>query len=311
MRNWEGHVDSYIKECESRGLADTTLYTRTLELDRFGSWLRRRKPRPKLEQIDGPLIIRYVEARTIFKSKATVCTVLTELRGMGEYLVREGVWINNPLRWIRGPKLDSRMKIPRRINRQDLRDLWAQARKSHSQYRQHLAIALLSLLYGTGIRRGELERLDLSDWNREDGILQIDGRKTGQQRSVPVGPSVWKCIEAYLPHRRNHLEKTGRMDQVALFVNRHGARLSGQAIANRIRGLARRAGIPLITLHQFRHTCASDLLESGVPLPEVQGILGHAVIESTMRYTAVADPQRAEAMALHPINEFLANRRCE
>jgi site-specific recombinase XerD len=60
-----------------------------------------------------------------------------------------------------------------------------------------------------------------------------------------------------------------------------------------------------LTVHQFRHSCASDLIEAGASLPEVKGILGHAVLETTMRYTQVADPLRKEAMEKHPINEFL------
>jgi site-specific recombinase XerD len=58
-------------------------------------------------------------------------------------------------------------------------------------------------------------------------------------------------------------------------------------------------------MHQFRHTCASDLLARGVHLPEVQRILGHAAICSTMWYLSVSDESRKEAMAKHPINEFL------
>jgi integrase/recombinase XerD len=71
--------------------------------------------------------------------------------------------------------------------------------------------------------------------------------------------------------------------------------------------LAESAGVEGVTLHQFRHSCASDLLEGGATLPEVQRVLGHAAIESTVRYVAITDPNRNEAMKLHPINEFLAN----
>jgi len=91
MRRWDGLVDSYIKECEARGLAETTIYTRTRELERFGSWVKRRKPRPRIEQIDSELIIRYVRSRTVCRSKSVVWSVLTELRGMGEHLVKQGL----------------------------------------------------------------------------------------------------------------------------------------------------------------------------------------------------------------------------
>jgi site-specific recombinase XerD len=58
-------------------------------------------------------------------------------------------------------------------------------------------------------------------------------------------------------------------------------------------------------LHQFRHSCASDLLEAGVRLHEVQRILGHQAISTTIRYVHIADPQRREAISRHPINDWL------
>ena len=70
--------------------------------------------------------------------------------------------------------------------------------------------------------------------------------------------------------------------------------------------MARHAGVSLHSLHQFRHTCASDLLEAGVRLPEVQRILGHQGIATTVRYVHIADPQRRAAMARHPINDWLS-----
>jgi integrase len=58
-------------------------------------------------------------------------------------------------------------------------------------------------------------------------------------------------------------------------------------------------------LHQFRHTCASDLLAAGVPVPEVQRTLGHASIATTMRYLHIADPERHRAVQKHPVNDWL------
>lgn len=62
--------------------------------------LKRRKPRPSLEQVDSDTVIGYIRARTVFHSKTTVCHVVTALRGMGEFLVQEGIWLKDPLRWI-------------------------------------------------------------------------------------------------------------------------------------------------------------------------------------------------------------------
>jgi site-specific recombinase XerD len=122
---------------------------------------------------------------------------------------------------------------------------------------------------------------------------------------------VWRCIEAYLPHRHNVLEKTGQVGEKALLVNRLGKRIKPENISELILRLAKRKGIAVKSLHQFRHSCASDLLESGASLPEVQKILGHAVIQSTFRYTSIVDPQKKKAIARHPINEFLAGAGTE
>jgi hypothetical protein len=156
-----------------------------------------------------------------------------------------------------------------------------------SQYQQHVAMAVLALLHGTGLRRGELERLDLEDWKREEGVLVIDGRKTGRERAVPVSEGMWRCVEAYLPRRHNLLEKVGRLEEKALLVSQKGTRMQGIGVALMLRRLAVAAGIGRVTPHQFRHTCASDLLESGVSLPAVKEVLGHACVTTTVRYLQV------------------------
>jgi site-specific recombinase XerD len=272
---------------------------------RWGAWLKRRRPRPALEAITAEQIIEYIRRRTAFHSKSSVCGVVSHLRGMGEFLVRQEIWSSNPLRWIQGPKLDPRARVPKRIGQAHLKALWDAAAGSREAQSRYLGLAILGTLYGTGIRRGEMERLDLSDWRLDEGILDIDGRKTGRERRVPVPVTVAQCLEAYLPHRQNLLEKAGRLEERALFVSRAGKRLRGDQIGLRIHRLAERAGVPLVSLHQFRHTCASDLLEGGVTLPQVQQILGHAALTSTMRYLSISDPERQKAMRKHPINTFL------
>jgi site-specific recombinase XerD len=276
------------------------------ELDRCGCWLKRRRPRPNLEQVDGQLLIKYIRTRSPFHAKSSVAGVVSTLRGFGEYLLQQGVWTQNPMRWVRGPRLDPRGKLPRRIGRDHLTRLWDAARVQRSGYQQQLATAVLALLYGTGLRRGELERLNVADWRREEGLLKIDGRKTGRERTVPVSEGMWRCVEAYLPARQNLLEKHGVGGQTALFLNRRGERLRAEQLGALVHRLADSAKVPLVTLHQFRHSCASDLLEQGVSLPEVQQMLGHASVTSTTRYLQVADPERVRAIGKHPLNDYLS-----
>jgi len=305
MRRWDGIVDQYMFEYVARGVSAGTVEKVQRELERWGGWLKRRRPRLKLEDVGSALVVRYLGGRTAFRSKSTVQGSMSVMRGLGDYLVREGYWQQNPLRWLQGPKRDARSRVPRRISRERMAALWQAAASSRGGYHRWLHLTVLSALYGTGLRRGELERLNVDDWRREEGLLVIDGRKTGRPRHVPVPGLLWRSLEGYLIQRHNLLAALGRVEEKALLVNRHGDRLTGTAISKGVHGLARRAGIGRITLHQFRHTCASDLLEDGRHLAEVQQILGHQTIATTVRYLHIADPQRHEAVRRHPINEIL------
>lgn len=306
MRRWDRLVDGYMDEYRARGIGAATVAHTQARLMRWGAWLKSRRPRPQLEAIDAPLLTRYVEYSGRFRSKATVYGTLSTMRGFGDYLVREGVWLQNPLRWMKGPRITPYHRLPRRIDREHMDALWRAAASAQGESSRTLWVTVLALLYGTGLRRGELERLDLDAYDRAAGTLRIDGRKSGRERIVPLSDLVYRCLEAYVPMRHNTLERSGRLGhERALLVSRLGRRVSAQAISNAIHRFARCAGVPLVTVHQFRHSCASDLLEAGVHLAEVQRLLGHQGIATTVRYTHIADPARRAAMALHPINTFL------
>jgi site-specific recombinase XerD len=304
-RGWDALVDGYLAEYVARGRAAGTVAHVQAALERWVRWMRHRRPRPRVDQVDADLLVRYLQSRTSFRSKSTVYGTLSMMRGMGDYLVREGEWMTNPLRWMKGPKITPYGRLPMRIDASHLQALWRTAAAVPGAHWRQTWVTVLALLYGTGLRRGELERLDVASWDRAEGVLRIDGRKTGRERCVPVPPVVYQCLEAYLPHRHNLLERVGRLEQAALLVGRDGARLTGASISGAIHRLAERSGVPIRSLHQFRHSCASDLLAAGVALPDVQQILGHQGIGTTMRYVHIADPERRAAIARHPINAWL------
>ncbi len=305
MRRWDALADAYIEEYKARGVSEDYISHVEREVERWGAWLKRRRPKPRLEEISPDLHVRYVQDRTAFKAKSTVYGVISKMRGFGDFLVAQGVWTDNPLKWMQGPKLTPYHRMPKRISASDMKALWSAAATSRGHFQRHLGITVLSILYGTGLRRGELERLNVSDWNREDGTLRIDGQKTGQERSVPVPSIVYHCIETYLPHRQNHLIKKERFDQPALLLNRQGGRFKAGMVSLMVKNISKRAGVKLHSLHQFRRSCASDLLASGASLAEVQRILGHSSVSTTVRYLHIADPERHEAMNCHPLNDWL------
>jgi len=309
MKRWDRLLDTYIEEYRARGVSAESVKMNTARLQRWGSWLKQRRPRVSIESIDADLITRYIESCSTFRAKATVYGTLSTMRGFGDFLVREGLWTINPLRWMKGPKVTPYSRLPKRIDHEHMQALWKEAANRGGDYSSHLWVTVLAMLYGTGLRRGELERLNMDSFDRTEGTLRIDGRKTGQERCVPLPEMTLRCLEAYLPRRHNQLERAGRLGETALLVTRRGSRLNGGAVSNGIHAISRRAGVSIHSLHQFRHTCASDLLEAGVHLAQVQRILGHAGISTTVRYVHIADPQRREAINAHPLNDWLSPKQ--
>ena len=205
MHRWDEVTEGYVACCQARGMSAERVKATRREMERWGNWLKARRPRPSVEEIDAELIVRYVRERTVCRAKATVADVVSKLRGVGEYLVREKYWAQNPLRWLRGPKIDPYAQVPLRLGREAMKQLWQKAAAVPAELGRLKALAALALLYGTGLRRGELVRLNVSDWDATAGTLRVDGRKTGRQRCVLLPELAARCLEANLPARQQHL----------------------------------------------------------------------------------------------------------
>ena len=105
MRRWDRLLDGYLEEYAGRGRSAAMEARVAYVLSRWGRWMKRRRPRVQLERVDPDLLVSFMRKQTSFRSKSTVYGTLSVMRGMGDYLVREGVWIANPLRWMKGPKV--------------------------------------------------------------------------------------------------------------------------------------------------------------------------------------------------------------
>lgn len=305
MNRWESTLSEYMEELEVRGLVEQSKLRISGEISKFGMWLRQGKPKPRIEEIGMEKITMYLKRRSKFKSRSTISSHISTLRCFGEFLVRKGLWRENPLKWLKGPKILAYGKVARRVSQEQIYKIMEAIISNRDSIHRQLYSSLLLVLYGTGLRRGELVRLNMADWDKTEMRLQIDGQKTGRPRRVPVPIQVAEAIESWLPHRQNILDRMGKKCEEALFINKNGNRVTGEQVTRNIQNFGKKGQIKDIRIHQFRHSCASDLVEAGVEMHKVSEVLGHSCLTTTKRYMEISDPQRRAAMVKHPINEMI------
>jgi integrase/recombinase XerD len=157
--------------------------------------------------------------------------------------------------------------------------------------------AALELLYGAGLRIGELVGLDVDDVDPVDRMVRVLG-KGDRERIVPFGALAADAVGAWLTRGRPVRRPRGP----ALLVNRRGGRISRQGMWGAIAGHVRAAGITAhVTPHTLRHSFATHLLDGGADVREVQELLGHASVTTTQVYTLVSRSAMREVYArAHP-----------
>lgn len=160
-------------------------------------------------------------------------------------------------------------------------------------------VAMLELLYATGIRVGELVGLDLDDVDRDRQVVRVFG-KGRKERSVPYGQPAARALERWVTTGRPALLATGA--GAALFLGARGRRIDQRAVRTLVHQRIREVpGAPDIGPHGLRHTAATHLLEGGADLRSVQEMLGHASLATTQLYTHVTtDRLRRAYQQAHP-----------
>ncbi len=160
-------------------------------------------------------------------------------------------------------------------------------------------VAMLELLYATGIRVGELVGLDVDDLDHDRNVVRVLG-KGRKERTVPFGHPAARALDRWLAHGRPAVIADGAGG--ALFLGARGRRIDQRAVRSLVhRRIAEVPGAPDIGPHGLRHTAATHLLEGGADLRSVQELLGHASLATTQLYTHVtADRLRAAYRQAHP-----------
>ncbi|MDT8305407.1 MAG: tyrosine recombinase [Anaerolineae bacterium] len=228
--------------------------------------------------------VRYMKQQPYASS--SVARKVAAIKSFFHYLFARDIVSEDPTTEIDSPKVKKR--LPRTLSATDVSNLLATPARSRNP-KTLRDLALLHLLYATGMRVTEVVSLQLGDLDLDESVLYCPG-KDGQVRRLPYDAETREILTDYLEHGRPHLTKDD--SEPALFLNHRGRQLTRQGLWLIIKAYARDAGLSEdVTPHTLRHSFAAHKLESGADLQRVQQLLGHANISTTQVYTQIAEEE--------------------
>jgi integrase/recombinase XerC len=254
-----------------------------------------------LSDVKHPHVRRWVaQMHSGGRSGRGIALILSGWRGFYTWLGRQGLVASNPVLDVHAPKAPK--PLPKALGVDDAvqfanhttqDDPWLEARDS----------AMVELLYGSGLRVGELVGLDVVASDTAKGWVDVPSAqahvlgKGAKRRVVPVGSVALQALQRWLALRGPQAEPTS-----ALFTGRHGTRLTAQSVWQRLQRRSLLAGMATpVHPHMLRHSFASHVLQSSGDLRAVQELLGHANITTTQVYTRLDFQHLAKAYdAAHP-----------
>ncbi len=275
VRAYRKDLELFLSHAAQAGVSEVG----QLELYHFRSWLG---------ALDGAGL-----------SRSTIARRAASIRSFMDWAVREELVSANPAVRLRSPRRHG--SLPTVLTHQQAASLLDGMNDHAEQGDPHLLQrrAMLELLYGTGIRVGELVGLDVDDVDTERRTLVVLG-KGSKERTVPYGTPAGYALDDWLRRGRTQwwTEKSGP----ALFLGRRGGRIDQRAVRTQVKGALESLGDTAARgPHALRHSAATHLLDGGADLRAVQELLGHSSLATTQLYTHVSvDRLRRSYEQAHP-----------
>ncbi len=297
-------IDNYLEYCKNQKRLDPkTINAYRIDLSQFS----KQNIAPNASDITSDMLENYVATlHQKFKPK-TVKRKIASLKAFFHYLEYKEITIINPFNKIklhfREPVILPKT-IPLHTVETFLSAIYNQYHNAKNTYQRDCAlrdVAVIELLFATGMRISELCSLKINDVNLYDRTVLIYG-KGAKERLIQIGnDDVAKILNTYKSTFLTKMQKCHHF-----FANPNGTALSDQSVRRMIKKYTSLAGIELhITPHMFRHTFATSLLEADVDIRYIQEMLGHSSINITEIYTHVAmSKQRDILTAKHPRKNF-------
>jgi len=263
-------IDSFLHHLQTeRRLSANTCKHYQRDLDELHNWCKAAGIHD-WQSLDSHQVRKYAaQCHRRGLSGRSIQRRLSALRSFYNYLLRERQVSLNPGLDVRAPK--SEQHLPDTLNVDDIARLLNVSSKDTLVLRD---LAMLELLYSSGLRLAELVALNEGDIDFNERVVRVTG-KGAKTRLLPVGDKAVTALQAWMQVRTRQLQGT----ETAIFTGRGGKRLSARSVQQRVKDWARRQG------HTLRHSFASHLLESSGDLRAVQELLGHADISTTQIYT--------------------------
>jgi integrase/recombinase XerC len=297
-----GLVERYLEHVRvEKRLAARTVELYALDLQKLAE--QARKAGVPLLQVQNAHVRRWVaQMHGGGRSGRGIALILSGWRGFYSWLGREGLVRSNPVQDVRAPKAPK--PLPKALSVDDAVQLAQFSADEADPWLEARDAAIVELLYGCGLRVGELVGLDAQasagarGWvDLQAGEAHVLG-KGSKRRTVPVGRKAIEALRHWLALRAAGPHSAAQ----ALFTGRHGTRLSAQAVWARLKQRSLQAGLATpVHPHMLRHSFASHVLQSSGDLRAVQELLGHANIGTTQVYTRLDFQHLAKAYdAAHP-----------
>lgn len=236
-------------------------------------------------------------------SSASIETQLAAIRIFFQFLLERSIVPLNYARLVTPPKKQKR--LPKVVEAELLEKILDRRPEDDLEVRD---LAILELVYSSGLRLAEVTDLDLAHVNFEEGLVLVIDGKGGKDRLVPMGNTAISALKDWLSIRNVWIGVSSKQATVLesqtgpLFVSKRGGRLTDRQISRRIKRYADQSGVNInLHPHLLRHSMATHVLESSQDIRLVQELLGHADISTTQVYTHLNYNHLAKVFdAAHP-----------
>jgi len=298
---WELWLKLYLEcHCTARGLMPRTIAAYRATLDGFRAYVRFRLDDRGPDELTARDVLEYVEylRRERHNGAAAINRQVTILKSLYRAMVAMGQLDADRSPLAHFPKIKAApVKLPVVLSLDEMRQLLAQPRTETVLGLRDRA--LLTLLYGTGIRASECSTLRDGDVDLKDNTIRVVG-KGGHERALPLNPEVARALQQYRTARGLVTPTT------PFFRSREGRAMSRNAIYERVRRHAAKARIDRrVSPHRLRHTFATHLVKAGVQLVTIRDLLGHRCISSTQIYLHTTAEDLRRAASLHPVEQLV------